>query len=67
MKDIVLYIKPVMCVLCFYVFFRSRSGVHRVSEGRQSDAGGSALGGALLLHVAATGTGQSGDQLSFMV
>lgn len=44
------------------VCFRSRSGLHCISEGGQSDAGGSSVGGALLLHAAAAGTGQSGDQ-----
>lgn len=43
------------------VCFRSWSGLHCVSEGGQSDAGGSSLGGALLLHAAASGTGQSGE------
>lgn len=42
--------------------FRAGSRLHRISKGGQSDAGGSALGGALLLHVAAAWTRQSGDQ-----
>lgn len=41
--------------------FRSRSGLHRVPEGRHSDARRSPLGGALLLHAAAARTGQSGE------
>lgn len=44
------------------VCFRSRSGLHCISKGSQSDAGGPAVGGALLLHAAAARTGQSGDQ-----
>lgn len=47
---------------CVCVCFRSRSGFHCISEGSQSDAGGPAVGGALLLHAAAARTGQSGDQ-----
>lgn len=41
--------------------FRSRSGLHRVPEGRHSDARRSPVGGALLLHAAAARTGQSGE------
>lgn len=47
---------------CVCVCFRSRSGLHCISKGSQSDAGGPAVGGALLLHAAAARTGQSGDQ-----
>lgn len=41
--------------------FRSRPGLHRVPEGRHSDARRSPVGGAFLLHAAAARTGQSGE------
>ena len=51
-----------VCVcVCVCVCFRSRSGLHCVSEGGESDAGGSSVGGALLLHAAAARPGQSGE------
>lgn len=44
------------------VCFRSWSGLYCVSKGGQSDAGGSSVGGALLFHAAAAGSGQSGER-----
>lgn len=46
----------------YYYYIRSWTGLHRLPEGRQPDAGGSSLGRALLLHAAASGTRQPGDQ-----